>query len=90
MVSTTVLEFAFREAAPSMKSTIMGFCNLTVSLGNLLVMFITKNLGTNSGEGSVTPGRSLIYAGLTFLVAVVFTLIAVNYRYRDESAARGK
>lgn len=90
LVSTTGLEFAFREAAPSMKSTIMGFWNLTVSLGNLLVMFITKVLGNAGGEGSVTPGRFLIYAGLTFFVAVVFTLIAIKYRYRDESAARGK
>lgn len=90
LVSTTGLEFAFREAAPSMKSTIMGFWNLTVALGNLLVMFITKVLGTASGEGSVTPGRFLMYAGLTFSVAVVFTLIAIKYRYTDESAARGR
>jgi hypothetical protein len=53
-------------------------------------MFITKVLGTASGEGSVTPGRFLIYAGLTFLVAIVFTLIAIQYRYRDESAAHGR
>lgn len=90
VVSTTGLEFAFREAAPSMKSTIMGFWNLTVSLGNLLVMFITKVLGTASGEGSVTSGRFLMYAGLTFLVAIIFTFIAIRYRYTDESAAHGK
>lgn len=90
LVSTTGLEFAFREAAPSMKSTIMGFWQLAVALGNLLVMFITKVLGTAGGEGSVTSGRFLIYAGLTFFVATVFTLIAIRYRYTDESAARGK
>lgn len=90
LVSTTGLEFAFREAAPSMKSTIMGFWQLAVALGNLLVMFITKVLGTASGEGSVTPRRFLMYAGLTFLVAIIFTLIAIRYRYTDESAARGK
>jgi len=90
LVSTTGLEFAFREAAPSMKSTIMGFWNLTVALGNLLVMGITKALGTAAGDASVTPQRFMLYAVMTFGVAVLFSLIAVFYRYRDEAAARGK
>lgn len=90
LISTTGLEFAFREAAPSMKSTIMGFWNLTVSLGNLLVMFVTKWLGTASGDASVTPKRFLIYGGLTFAVAILFTGVAMCYRYRDPTAAAGK
>lgn len=53
-------------------------------------MLITIVLGATSGEVSVTRGRFQIYAGLTFLVAIVFTLIAIQYRYRDESASRGK
>jgi POT family proton-dependent oligopeptide transporter len=90
LVSTTGLEFAFREAAPSMKSTIMGFWNLTVALGNLLVMGITKALGSARGDDSVTPGRFLLYATLTFAVAIVFSIIAACYRYRDEAAAQGR
>jgi POT family proton-dependent oligopeptide transporter len=90
LISTTGLEFAFREAAPSMKSTIMGFWYLAVALGNLLVMGITKVFGAESGDASVTPGRFLLYAGLTFVAAVVFTLIAACYRYRDEAAAQGR
>jgi POT family proton-dependent oligopeptide transporter len=90
LISTTGLEFAFREAAPSMKSTIMGFWNLSVAMGNLLVMAVTKILATNTGDASVTPGRFMLYAGMTFGAAIVFTLIAAAYKYRDASAAQGR
>ena len=90
LISTTGLEFAFREAAPSMKSTIMGFWYLAVAMGNFLVMGITKVFGAASGDASVTPGRFLFYAGLTFVAAVVFTIITAFYRYRDETAAQGR
>nr|MCU0771527.1 MFS transporter [Verrucomicrobiota bacterium] len=42
LFSTTGLEFAYREAAPSMKSIIMGFWTLTVAVGNLLVTTVTN------------------------------------------------
>ena len=84
LVSITGLEFAFTQAAPTMKSTIMGFWNLTVSLGNLLVIAITTALGGAHGEGSVTPQRFMLYAGITFVVAILFSFIATRYRYRDQ------
>jgi POT family proton-dependent oligopeptide transporter len=90
LLSTTGLEFAFREAAPSMKSTIMGFWNLTVSLGNLIVMGITHYLGDGHGTSAVTPGRFLFYAGLTFVVAIIFSVVSAFYRYRDTEAAQGR
>jgi POT family proton-dependent oligopeptide transporter len=95
LFSTTGLEFAFREAAPSMKSTIMSFWLLTVALGNLLVTGITtvagKVLGTGAGHDvSVSPTMFLFYAGLTFVVAIVFSFICVFYRYRDSEAAQGR
>ncbi|MBK8000311.1 MAG: hypothetical protein IPK15_16715 [Verrucomicrobia bacterium] len=88
LVSTTGLEFAFREAAATMKSTIMGFWYLAVAFGNLLVSFITKLLagsGPNAQEASVSAGRFMLYAGLTFIVAVIFSLIATRYKYRGET-----
>ena len=89
LVSTTGLEFAFTQAAPSMKSTIMGFWNLTVALGNLLVIAITTILaGKGHGEASVTPERFMLYAGMTFVVAILFSVIATRYRYRDEAPAQ--
>ena len=91
LISTTGLEFAFREAAPDLKSTIMSFWLLTVAVGNLLVSAITKIFSDpGNGEASVSTGRFLMYAGLTFVVAILFSIIAAFYKYRDEAAARGK
>ena len=91
LISTTGLEFAFREAAPELKSTIMSFWLLTVAVGNLLVSVITKIFSDpGNGEASVSTGRFLMYAGLTFVVAILFSIIAAFYQYRDEAAARGK
>ncbi len=91
LISTTGLEFAFREAAPSMKSTIMGFWQLTVAIGNLLVSGLTWMLSKAGGEGdSVSVDRFMLYAGMTFVVAILFSIIAAFYKYRDESAARGQ
>ncbi|MCU0787529.1 MAG: POT family MFS transporter [Verrucomicrobia bacterium] len=96
LFSTTGLEFAFREAAPSMKSIIMGFWTLTVAIGNLLVTAITKAAALVAGTGetghdvSVTPQVFLFYAGLTFVVAILFSIVASFYRYRDPEAARGR
>jgi POT family proton-dependent oligopeptide transporter len=92
-VSTTGLEFAFREAAASMKSTIMGFWNLTVAFGNLLVTVITALAAKVLGGGtdvSISPKVFLFYAGLTFVVAIFFSIICTFYKYRDESAAQGR
>jgi POT family proton-dependent oligopeptide transporter len=92
LLSTTGLEFAFREAAPEMKSAIMSFWLLTVSLGNLMVTTITKLFATGGAHeaASVSTGRFLQYAGLTFAVAILFSIVAAFYRYRDAAAAQGK
>ena len=93
LVSATGLEFAFREAAPEMKSLIMSFWLLTVAAGNLFVALLTKFLshpGANSDDASVSTGRFLLYAVMMFGVAIVFSLIAGKYHYRDRSAAEGK
>lgn len=91
LVSTTGLEFAFREAAPEMKSLVMSFWLLTIALGDLLVAAITE-LFSGSGEhsASVSTGRFFLYAGLTFVVAILFSVVASRYRYRDAAAAVGK
>jgi hypothetical protein len=70
----------------------MAFWSLTVAAGNLLVVFITRALGSvgEADDGSVSTSRFLLYAGMTFVVAVLFSAIAARYRYRDESAALGR
>ena len=90
LVSTTGLEFAFREAAPEMKSIIMSFWLLTIAFGDLFVAVLTKLLSNGTGNASVSTGRFLQYAGLTFVVAILFSVVAGFYIYRDTSAAQGK
>ena len=91
LISVTGLEFAFREAAPQMKSSIMSFWLLTVSFGNLLVMAITKFFSSATDpSASVSTGRFLLYAGLTFVVAILFSLISTFYKYRDKAAEQGR
>jgi hypothetical protein len=61
-------------------------------MGNLMVTTITKLFshgGAHEAE-SVSPGRFLQYAGLTFIVAILFTIVAAFYRYHDKAAAEGK
>jgi POT family proton-dependent oligopeptide transporter len=86
LLSATGLEFAFAESAPSMRSTIMSFWLLTVAFGNLLVSAITKVMGGGEGAaahaGSVSASRFLLYAGLTAVVGILFSLVAMRYRYR--------
>jgi len=84
LVSTTGLEFAYTQAAPSMKSTIMSFWLLTVAMGNLLVTTVTQ-LGGGHGDASVSSGRFYLYAGMMMAAGVLFVLTAVRYHYRDEA-----
>lgn len=88
LVSTTGLEFAYTQAAKSMKSIIMSFWLLTVAAGNGLVALITKLGGSGSHDASVTPGRFVGYALLTFVVSAVFVVVAHFYRYRDAASAQ--
>jgi hypothetical protein len=91
LVSTTGLEFAFREAAPEMKSAIMSFWLLTVTMGDLLVVTVTKLFASTTDQAaSVSAGRFLQYAGMMLLVAVLFSVVAAFYQYRDKAAAQGK
>jgi POT family proton-dependent oligopeptide transporter len=86
LLSTTGLEFAFAESAPEMRSTIMSFWLLTVAFGNLVVTAITKVMGGGAAHaGSVSSSRFLLYAGLTAVVGVLFSLVAARYRYRHPS-----
>ena len=91
LISTTGLEFAFREAASEMKSFIMSFWLLTTAFGDLLVVAVTRLFASaTDSAASVSAGRFLLYAGMTFVVAILFSLISTFYQYRDKTAAQGK
>ncbi|HWB01488.1 MAG TPA: MFS transporter [Verrucomicrobiales bacterium] len=89
LVSTTGLEFAFTQAAPAMKSTITGYWQLTVAVGNLLVVVLTAALGGHGDASSVSSGRFMLYAGIMLGAAILFSLIAARYRYRQVPTVDG-
>ncbi|MBI1311536.1 MFS transporter [bacterium] len=91
MVSITGLEFAYTQAPTRMKSTIMGFWLLSVSLGNVLVAAVTKAQSwlmklffvVDPKEGPTLTQFFWFFAGLMACAALLFGLRAAFYRYRD-------
>ncbi len=79
MVSVTGLEFAYSQAPRRMKSVIMGFWLFNVTLGNLLVVFLSTFKGLQPAMFFWT------FAGLMAVAAALFGLRAKFYRYQDYS-----
>ena len=77
MVSVTGLEFAYTQAPKAMKSTIMGFWLLSVSLGNILVVLLT------GFEDMSLENFFWVFAGLMAGAAVLFAGFSLFYRYKD-------
>lgn len=77
MISITGLEFAYTQAPPSMKSTIMSFWLLTTFLGNFIVALVAQ---INIFEGG---NFFMFFALLMFLVSGVFALLSKSYVMRE-------
>ncbi len=77
MVSITGLEFAYSQAPKKMKSVIMGFWLLNVTIGNLLVALLA------GFHGLPLVSFFLVFAGLMMAAALLFGLRAAFYTYRD-------
>jgi POT family proton-dependent oligopeptide transporter len=76
MVSVTGLEFAYTQAPRRMKSLIMGFWLLSVSLGNILVALLSRL------EDLPRVRFFWTFAGLMLAAGVLFGVRAAFYRYK--------
>ncbi|HEY0369629.1 MAG TPA: oligopeptide:H+ symporter, partial [Chthoniobacterales bacterium] len=90
LVSATGLEFAYSQAPISMKSAIMAFWNLSVTIGNLWVLVANAgvqnqrviDLIKSNGFG-VTAFQMFFFAGFAFVAALIFGLVARTYPVAD-------
>src|SRR5262245_12328131 len=78
MVSVTGLEFAYTQAPRRMKATVMGFWSLTVSLGNVLVVFLV-----GFRETLHPVNYFLLFAGMMVGAGLLFALRAAFYVPKD-------
>jgi dipeptide/tripeptide permease len=74
LVSVTGLEFAYTQAPRAMKSTIMGFWLLCITMGNVLVAFLAPL------ESLSLETFFWTFAGLMLAAAVIFVILASFYR----------
>ena len=84
MVSITGLEYAYTQSPPSMKSTIMGCYLLMVTLGNVLVSMIQKNI-ENGGFFAQFQGASFfwLFTGICAATAVIFMFVSPRIKEKS-------
>ncbi|MEY4902264.1 MAG: hypothetical protein RLZZ292_79 [Bacteroidota bacterium] len=77
LVSITCLEYAYTQAPPSMKSTIMASYLLTVTIGNVLVSAIQNNISSH-GFFAQFHGASFfwLFTGICAVTSIVFMLVS--------------
>jgi proton-dependent oligopeptide transporter, POT family len=84
LVSITCLEYAYTQAPPSMKSTIMAAYLLTVTLGNVLVSVIQNNI---KGGGFFAKfhgaGFFWLFTGICAATAVLFMFVSPRIKERN-------
>ena len=82
MVSVTALEFAYTQAPKSLKSFIMSFYLLSVSLGNAVTAGINGLLESSVAVARWLEGPAyfLFFAALTLVAGFVLAMIAGRYK----------
>ncbi|WP_183423237.1 oligopeptide:H+ symporter [Luteibacter sp. Sphag1AF] len=94
LVSATGLEFAYSQAPPSMKGTLMSFWTLSVTVGNLWVLLANAGvrnvtvLGYIQNTGiSTSAFQMFFFAAFAGVAAVAFGWYARRYRVVDNYRA---
>ncbi|MGA3179263.1 MAG: POT family MFS transporter [Verrucomicrobiota bacterium] len=83
LVSITALEFSYTQAPRKMKSLIMAYFFLAMSLGNLFTSIVNK---LNEGrQGPLLSGVNyyLFFTGLMLAASVVFVFVAARFQVRN-------
>lgn len=90
LVSATGLEFAYSQAPPSMKGSIMSFWMLAVTFGNLWVLLADAGVRNDIVTGWIattgfgeTAFLMFFFAAFAALAALVFALYARRYPMQD-------
>jgi POT family proton-dependent oligopeptide transporter len=90
LVSATGLEFAYSQAPLAMKSAIMAFWNLSVTIGNLWVLVVNAGVKNDrviafikSSGLEITAFQMFFFAVFAFAAALAFGLVARSYPLAD-------
>lgn len=90
LVSATGLEFAYSQAPPSMKGSIMSFWMLAVTFGNLWVLLADAGVRNDTVTGWIASSGlgenaflMFFFAGFAALAALVFAVYARRYPMQD-------
>lgn len=83
LVSITCLEFSYTQAPNNMKSLVMGFFMLSISIGNIFTALFTKIMPENFIKGGqFTSSYFYFYSGLMLITALLFLLVLKFYQPR--------
>jgi len=84
LISITGLEYAYTQAPKTMKSTIMSFWLLMVSIGNILVTLINNNKASN-GFFARYEGANYyaLFIGIILFITLIFILVSKNFTERS-------
>ena len=84
LVSITCLEFSYTQAPPQMKSLIMSFYLLSVSLGNLFTAAVNRfTMDANGNSTLVGANYYWFFTKLMIGATVLFVFVVVLYKPRE-------
>ncbi|MFT5685836.1 MAG: POT family proton-dependent oligopeptide transporter [Myxococcota bacterium] len=80
-VSITCLEFSYTQAPKKMKSLVMAFFLLSVSLGNVFVSAVNFFIQNDDGTSKLTgPEYYMFFAGCMLVTAILYIPVALWYK----------
>ena len=91
LVSITCLEFSYTQAPNKMKSLIMGFFMLSVSLGNIFTAMVNAFIQNPNGSSKLV-GASYFYffAGTMMVTSMLFLIVLKYYKPKTYLHAESK